>query len=37
MLSFEVKTTFIQPELIDKATIAGQVQLFNAFQTISNE
>ncbi len=37
MLSFEVKTTFIQPELIDKATIAGQVQLFNALQTISNE
>ena len=37
MLSFQVKTTFIQSDLIDKATIAGQVQLFNALQTISNE
>ena len=37
MLSFGMKTSFIQSELIDKATIAGQVQLFNAQQTISNE
>lgn len=37
MLSLPVKATFIQSDLIDKATIAGQVQLFNAFQTIFNE
>jgi len=37
MLSFNIKTTFVQPELIDKATIAGQVQLFNAIQTYKNE
>jgi 2-dehydro-3-deoxygalactonokinase len=37
ILSFNIKTSFIQPELIDKATIAGQVQLFNAQQNISNE
>ncbi|MBM3402368.1 MAG: 2-dehydro-3-deoxygalactonokinase [Bacteroidetes bacterium] len=36
-ISFETKTTFIQSELIDKATIAGQVQLFNSIQTINNE
>lgn len=37
MLSFDIKTSFIQSDLIDKATIAGQVQVFNAQQTISNE
>ena len=37
MLSFKIKTNFIQSDLIDKATIAGQVQLFNALQTVSNE
>lgn len=37
MLSFQIKTSFIQSDLIDKATIAGQVQLFNALQTVSNE
>jgi hypothetical protein len=37
MLSLTIKTSFVQSELIDKATIAGQVQLFNAQQTISNE
>ncbi len=37
MLSFNIKTSFIQSDLIDKATIAGQVQLFNALQTVSNE
>jgi 2-dehydro-3-deoxygalactonokinase len=37
MLSLNIKTSFVQSELIDKATIAGQVQLFNAQQTISNE
>lgn len=31
------KVVFIQPDLIDKATIAGQVQIFNALQTIQNE
>jgi len=29
--------TYIKPELIDKATIAGQVQIFNALQTTSYE
>lgn len=28
-LKLSINTSFIQPELIDKATIAGQVQLFN--------
>lgn len=37
MLSFKMKTSFIQSDLIDKATIAGQVQLFNTLQTVSNE
>jgi 2-dehydro-3-deoxygalactonokinase len=36
-ISLKLNTTFIQPELIDKATIAGQVQIFNATQTTSNE
>ncbi len=37
LLSFKTKTTFIQSELIDKATIAGQIQLFNALQITTNE
>lgn len=37
MLSFNIKTSFIQSDLIDRATIAGQVQLFNTLQTVSNE
>ena len=36
-ISLKLNTTYIQPELIDKATIAGQVQIFNATQTTSNE
>jgi len=36
-ISLKFNTTYIQPELIDKATIAGQVQIFNATQTTSNE
>ena len=36
-ISLTFNTTYIQPELIDKATIAGQVQIFNATQTTSNE
>lgn len=36
-ISISSKTTFILPDLIDKATIAGQVQIFNAFQSISYE
>ncbi len=31
------KFIFVKPELIDKATIAGQVQLFNTSKMISNE
>jgi len=37
LLSFKIKTSFIQADLIDKATIAGQVQLFNSQQSLSNE
>ncbi|WP_395809891.1 2-dehydro-3-deoxygalactonokinase [Daejeonella sp.] len=36
-ISLKFNTTYIQPELLDKATIAGQVQIFNATQTTSNE
>ena len=36
-LNLSMNTTFIQPELIDKATIAGQVQLFNALQINTHE
>lgn len=36
-LSLNKNITFIQPDLIDKATIAGQVQIFNALQTITHE
>ena len=32
LLDLSANSTFIRPELIDKATIAGQVQLFNALQ-----
>jgi 2-dehydro-3-deoxygalactonokinase len=36
-ISLKFNTTYIQPELLDKATIAGQVQILNATQTTSNE
>ncbi len=36
-LSMNKNIIFIQPDLIDKATIAGQVQIFNALQTITHE
>lgn len=36
-ISLKDNTTFIQPELIDKATIAGQIQIFNALHTSSYE
>jgi 2-dehydro-3-deoxygalactonokinase len=36
-ISLKGKTTYIHPDLIDKATIAGQVQIFNALQTTSYE
>lgn len=36
-ISLKLNTSYIQPDLIDKATIAGQVQIFNATQTTSNE
>ena len=36
-LGFLNNISFIQPELIDKATIAGQVQLFNALQINTND
>jgi 2-dehydro-3-deoxygalactonokinase len=36
-ISLKANTIFIQPDLIDKATIAGQVQIFNAVQTTSYE
>jgi len=36
-ISLKFNTTYIQPDLIDKATIAGQVQIFNALQTTSYE
>ncbi|SDM34687.1 2-dehydro-3-deoxygalactonokinase [Daejeonella rubra] len=36
-ISLKFNTTYIQPDLIDKATIAGQVQIFNALQTASYE
>ena len=36
-ISLKDNTIYIQPDLIDKATIAGQVQIFNALQTTSYE
>jgi len=36
-ISLKDNTIYIQPELIDKATIAGQVQIFNVLQTTSYE
>lgn len=36
-ISLKFNTSYIQPDLIDKATIAGQVQIFNALQTASYE
>jgi len=36
-LKLSMNTSFIQPELIDKATIAGQIQLFNALQTNTHD
>ncbi|NQV76707.1 MAG: 2-dehydro-3-deoxygalactonokinase [Bacteroidetes bacterium] len=36
-ISLKLNTSYIQPDLIDKATIAGQVQIFNALQTTSYE
>lgn len=36
-LKFSINTSFIQPELIEKATIAGQVQLFNALQNNTHD
>jgi 2-dehydro-3-deoxygalactonokinase len=36
-ISLKFNTTYIQSDLIDKATIAGQVQIFNALQTTSYE